>query len=340
MLENKRTIRCTKCNNLNDFKDVMSNHRLCENCDFHFRLNGRERIKLVTDYNSFHELFNDLDYNLKFEFPGLKKKLLIYQSLTGEPEAFICGTAKIIGITISIDVLFSKFIMGSMGAIVGEKLKLIINYGGENKLTLILFSASGGARMQEGIAALMQMAKVTTALNTFSKSGNLFISVLTDPTTGGVAESFAYLGDYVFAEEGGQVRSIADSLYQMIDLNTPIILLILGEGRSGGALAVSLSDGMIMMENSYFSVISPEGLAAILHNDKFMAESVSRDMKAFPVDLLYYGIADIIVNGSSDWDSIFKSLKNLILNYFLELNQDLKKDELIFKRKQKYENYM
>jgi acetyl-CoA carboxylase carboxyl transferase subunit alpha len=148
----------------------------------------------------------------------------------------------------------------------------------------------------------------------------------------------AYPG--IKAEEGGQAKSIADSLFQMIEINTPIISLILGEGGSGGALAISISDRMIMMENSYFSLISPEGLAAILYNDRYMAQAVSKDMKIFPKDLLKYGIADIIVDENSDWNSTFNFVKDLINKYLLELNQDILNDVLIVKRKQKYENHM
>jgi acetyl-CoA carboxylase carboxyl transferase subunit beta len=205
MIHNNSVMTCPKCSYQNNFVDVIKDFKLCENCDYHFRLNARERINLVTDDNSFYELFDDLKFSVNYDFPGYKEKIIKYRSLTGESEAFICGTSKIMGRAAAIGVLFSHFMMGSMGAIVGEKIKLLIKYADENKLPLVLFSASGGARMQEGIVSLMQMAKVSSALNTFLRKGNLYISVLTDPTTGGVAASFAYLGDYIIAEEGAMI---------------------------------------------------------------------------------------------------------------------------------------
>jgi len=199
-IDSQDLITCSKCKNSIE-KDIFYNNlSVCPKCNNHFRINARTRIEYVCDNNSFHELFDSLEINDPLHFPGYLNKLKTYQENTNEKEAFICGSAFIKKINVAIGVLDSYFMMGSMGKTVGKKVTNLIEYAKINKLPLIIFSASGGARMQEGIFSLMQMAKTSGALKYFSDEGNLYISVLTNPTTGGVAASFAFLGDIHIAE--------------------------------------------------------------------------------------------------------------------------------------------
>ncbi len=192
--------KCSACQELIFNEDLLKNDIVCPKCHHHFRMSARERIKLVCDKNSFKELFKNIHTVNVLEFPDYLKKIENYQSKTNEVDAFIGGEAKINRIKVAIGVLDSYFMMGSMGNVVGEKVTRLIEYATDNNLPLVIFSASGGARMQEGIFSLMQMAKTSAALKYHHKKGLLYISVLTHPTTGGVAASFATLGDIIIGE--------------------------------------------------------------------------------------------------------------------------------------------
>lgn len=183
------------------FKKVFAkNDMVCPECGHHFRIGARVRLKLLTDKNSFHELFGDLQSRDFLNFPGYKEKLEHAKLTTKEKEAVVCGTAEIGSVPCAIFVMDSRFIMASMGSVVGEKITRLFEYATEHHLPVIGFTASGGARMQEGIVSLMQMAKVSGAVKKHSNGGNLYITVLTDPTTGGVTASFAMQGDIILAE--------------------------------------------------------------------------------------------------------------------------------------------
>lgn len=198
-------ITCPVCNSVFEKEESLGIFKVCTKCDYHFRLNARERINIIVDPSTFQEFLFNPNKERQIDFPGYSDKLKNYQESTKEAEAFVCGECRIGGVRVSIGVLFSQFMMGSMGSAVGEKIRLLIEYSKVNQIPLILFTASGGARMQEGIIALMQMAKISSALRTFSNEKNLYISVMTDPTTGGVAASFAYQGDYILAEKGALI---------------------------------------------------------------------------------------------------------------------------------------
>jgi acetyl-CoA carboxylase carboxyl transferase subunit beta len=194
-------IKCDKCNEHLYSEDISVNHFVCPKCRYHFRIPARYRIKITADEGSFEEMFTDLVTVNPLDFPGYPEKIAHYQAETFESEAVVTGTASIKGIKIALGILDSFFMMGSMGSVVGEKITRLIEYATAEKLPLIIFSASGGARMQEGIFSLMQMAKTAAALKRFSEKGLLYISVLTNPTTGGVAASFSSLGDIIIAEK-------------------------------------------------------------------------------------------------------------------------------------------
>lgn len=189
--------QCEECSNSILTEELKSNLFVCPYCGHHHKLKAKNRIKQICD--SFYELDSNMDtVNLGFE--GYESKLKSYQEKTHMKDAVITGECDIYDIRCAIGVMDSYFMMGSMGSVVGEKLTRLIEYATKNLLPLIIFSTSGGARMQEGIISLMQMAKTSQAIAKYKECGGLFISVLTNPTTGGVSASFASLGDITIAE--------------------------------------------------------------------------------------------------------------------------------------------
>jgi len=198
-------VKCEKCNEHLFREDLHINHYVCLKCRSHFRISARERLNMITDVNSFQEMNTTLRTLNPLDFPDYEEKIKQYQEQTKELSAFIFGTATIGGEKVAIGVLDSFFMMGSMGSVVGEKVTRLIEHSISLQLPLIIFAASGGARMQEGIFSLMQMAKTSATIKKHSDSGLLYISVLTNPTTGGVAASFASLGDIIIAETGALI---------------------------------------------------------------------------------------------------------------------------------------
>lgn len=178
---------------------------VCPHCGHHFPIGAYYRLSLLLDADSFRELYAKQSAADPLHFPGYRDKLEQATQKTGLNEAVVAAAGAIDGRKVAIGVLDSRFLMGSMSAAVGEKITLLIEYAARQRLPLILISASGGARMQEGILSLMQMAKTSAALARFSQKGLLYLSVLTDPTTGGVTASFASLGDLILAEPGALI---------------------------------------------------------------------------------------------------------------------------------------
>lgn len=193
-------IKCKKCLNLIYKNDLENSNYKCSRCGYYFRLTPLERIENIVDTGSFIEMFENLNTNNPLEFRGYAEKIEKNIEKTNRSEAVLVGLCKIDGIKSAIGVMDPSFMMGSMGSVVGERIALITEYATRNSLPLIIFTASGGARMQEGIFSLMQMAKTSMAISKHSRAGNLYVSVLTDPTTGGVTASFAMLGDIILAE--------------------------------------------------------------------------------------------------------------------------------------------
>ena len=173
---------------------------VCPNCGHYQPIGGYYRLSLILDHGTFKELNDKVTAKNVLEFPGYEEKLAKQKAKTGLNEAAVTAVGKIDGIAVVAVVLDSRFFMGSMGTGVGEKVTLAIEYATAKHLPLIIFSASGGARMQEGIYSLMQMAKTSAAIANFAAKGGLFISYFTHPTTGGVTASFASLGDITLAE--------------------------------------------------------------------------------------------------------------------------------------------
>lgn len=193
-------ITCPHCKEEVYALQVKENYKVCPKCRFYFPMTPEERILSLADAKSFHEYDKKLRTVNPLDFPEYEEKLKANEERTGHPDAVMTGVMKLNGIETAIAVMDGRFLMGSMGTVVGEKIARITEYAGKKKLPLIIFSSSGGARMQEGLFSLMQMAKTSAAVEKFKNEGGLFISVLTNPTTGGVSASFANLGDIIIAE--------------------------------------------------------------------------------------------------------------------------------------------
>ena len=198
-------LECPKCNRRATRAHWAESLYVCPNCGHYLPIGGYYRLSLVLDHGSFRELNEKLEPGDPLSFPGYKEKLAASRRKTGLNEAVVTATGKIDEIPVVVAVLDSRFFMGRMSAAVGEKIPLAVEYAISKKLPLIIFSASGGARMQEGIYSLMQMAKTSAAIARLNAAGGLYISVLTHPTTGGVTASFASLGDIMLAEPGALI---------------------------------------------------------------------------------------------------------------------------------------
>lgn len=201
----ENAVACPRCGQDSSHQAVSRNLYLCPHCGHHFPVGAYYRLGITLDHGSFRELYPKIAAQDPLSFPGYREKLAEARQKTGLSEAAVSAVGTIDGRRCVVGVLDSRCLLGSMSAAVGEKLTLTIEYAEKNRLPLILFSASGGARMQEGILSLMQMAKTSAALGRFDKRGLLYISVLTDPTTGGVTASFASLGDVILAEPGALI---------------------------------------------------------------------------------------------------------------------------------------
>ena len=198
-------IKCDNCKEILYKEDVRANYSVCPNCGKHFRLSSRRRIVQIIDEGTFEELNANIHTTDQIKFEGYLQKIKSLEEKTKIKEAVKTGIGKINDISVAIGVMDANFMMGSMGEVVGEKITRLIETAIEKHLPVILFCASGGARMQEGMVSLMQMAKTSAALSKLNKAGLLYISVFTDPTTGGVTASFASLGDIILAEPGALI---------------------------------------------------------------------------------------------------------------------------------------
>ena len=196
-------MRCPECGDMLFRKVVEEALHVCPACQYHFRISARKRIEYLVDPGSFEEMFEDVEPTDPLDFVDKKPydvRLKAEQAKTGNKDAVICGKGFIKGRPIMLAVMDPEFMMGSMGSVVGEKITRTIEAATDENLPLIVVSCSGGARMQESTLSLMQMAKTSAALAKLDEAGGLFISLLADPTTGGVTASFAMLGDFIVAE--------------------------------------------------------------------------------------------------------------------------------------------
>ena len=224
--------KCPRCQNVFYMDEFEKRKKTCPVCNYHARLSANERLDITVDKDSFKPFDENMVSLNPIGFPDYEKKIKSMQESTGLKDAVVTGECTIRGYRAVIGIMDSNFMMASMGSVVGEKITRAFEYATEHKLPVILFTASGGARMQEGIISLMQMAKTSGAVKRHSDAGGLYITVLTDPTTGGVTASFASLGDIILAEPKVLVgfagrRVIQDTIKQKLpdDFQTAEFLL-------------------------------------------------------------------------------------------------------------------
>lgn len=248
-------VKCESCGKAHYKKDLEKHFMVCQNCGNHFRISAIERIQLIIDEDTFFELDRDMTSGNPLDFPGYEKKLESLKGATELNEAVVTGRGKINGEDVIIGIMDSRFMMGSMGSVVGEKLTRAVERATKEKLPVVVFTASGGARMQEGMFSLMQMAKVSAAISRHNEAGLLYIPVLTDPTTGGVTASFAMLGDIILSEPGALIgfagkRVIEQTIKQSLPegfqtaeflLEHGFIDAVVGREKLKGTLALLLS---------------------------------------------------------------------------------------------------
>lgn len=214
-------LKCPKCGEVVYRDDVKAHGYVCPKCEGYFRIGTRTRIRMVADTGTFQEWFTDLETENPLEYPGYEEKIADLQEKTKLHEAVTVGKCMVNGLETVLGVCDARFLMGSMGYVVGEKITRAFERATEEKLPVVLFTSSGGARMQEGIVSLMQMAKTPAAIRKHSEAGLFYLPVLTDPTTGGVTASFAMLGDVILAEPGALIgfagpRVIAQTIGQKL----------------------------------------------------------------------------------------------------------------------------
>ena len=214
-------LKCPKCGEVVYRDDVKAHGYVCPKCEGYFRIGTRTRIRMVADQGTFQEWFTDLETENPLEYPGYEEKIADLQEKTKLHEAVTVGKCMVNGLETVLGVCDARFLMGSMGYVVGEKITRAFERATEERLPVVLFTSSGGARMQEGIVSLMQMAKTSAAIRKHSEAGLFYLPVLTDPTTGGVTASFAMLGDVILAEPGALIgfagpRVIAQTIGQKL----------------------------------------------------------------------------------------------------------------------------
>lgn len=195
---------CPNCHKPIALSRLWAGNLVCP-CGYHFRMTARQRIATIADKGSFQELFRQVKGGNPLTFPGYDRKLETAKTASGEEEAILCGTASIGGNKCCLFVMEPGFMMGSMGSAVGERITMLFEFAARHRLPVVGFTVSGGARMQEGLLSLMQMAKTSAAVKRHSDASLLYVVVLTDPTTGGVTASFAMEADIILAEPGATV---------------------------------------------------------------------------------------------------------------------------------------
>lgn len=198
-------IRCKKCGSVFPDTEFECHHWICPECGAYLTVAPKDRIRMLADEGSFVEMDKNMKTKDPLQFPKYVSKVKENQKKTGNADAVVTGVCEIDGQKAAIGVLDADFLMGSMGTVVGEKIARLAEHARRKSIPLIIYSASGGARMQEGLFSLMQMAKTSAAIQKFKDQGGLFISVMTNPTTGGVSASFASLGDINIAEPGALI---------------------------------------------------------------------------------------------------------------------------------------
>lgn len=271
-------IKCPRCGEMVYKEDVVSHSYVCPKCGGYFRIKAKTRIKSIVDEGSFIEWFKGIENTNPLDYPDYPEKVKELQEKTHLDEAILIGEGKIQGNDVVIGAMDARFLMASMGYVVGEKITRAFEEAEKRKLPVVLFCCSGGARMQEGMVSLMQMAKTSAAIKRHSKAGLLYVSVLTDPTTGGVTASFAMLGDIILAEPGALIGFAGPRVIQQT------IGQKLPEGFQSSEFLVEhgIIDGIVKREELKDTL----GNILRIHNfqgayDTFPLESPARELETF-----------------------------------------------------------
>lgn len=201
----KKRVACQKCKQEATEAELFDTYYLCPSCGAYYRMPARIRAEFLSDTDTFSELFGEDVVGDPISFPSYPEKVAAAKEKSGENEAVLCGRTKICGYTACLFIMNPDFMLGSMGTVVGDRIAALFEYATARRLPVIGYTVSGGARMQEGVLSLMQMAKVSMALKRHSDAGLFYLSCLTDPTMGGLTASFASLGDVIIAEPGAQI---------------------------------------------------------------------------------------------------------------------------------------
>lgn len=304
-------VKCPKCGKLLYKQDVVDNHYVCPKCGGYFRIKTKTRLRMVLDHGTFESWYTDLPQRNPLDYPGYEEKLEAQREKTHLHEAVTIGKGRIYGKDAVVGVCDARFLMSSMGYVVGEKITRAFEQAIEEKLPVILFCCSGGARMQEGIVSLMQMAKTSAAIKRHSEAGLLYIPVLTDPTTGGVTASFAMLGDIILAEPGALIgfagpRVIAQTIGQKLPEGFQRAEFLVEKGiidgiveRSDLKLRLAMLIDMHEDRKGFASFQQPAGeLGSLLYDESDSAKDVNT-FKDKTVSGLSDADADISYDGLS-----------------------------------------
>ena len=316
--------KCNKCGQPIYVEDVKNNYYVCPKCGGYFRVHAYRRIEMLTDVGTFEEWNKEMPFSNPLDFPNYEKKVEAAREKSKLNEAIVIGKAKIDGNPAVVGVCDARFIMSSMGHVVGEKITEAVERATKEKLPVILFACSGGARMQEGIVSLMQMAKTSAALKRHHEAGQLFISVLTDPTTGGVTASFAMLGDIIIAEPGA-----------LIGFAGPRVI----EQTIGQKLPEGFQRAEFLLDHGFVDMIVPRhdqkkviGQILYMHRKHDMVVEADAE-KAEPLANGFSGRDHVKDHGEkSAWDTVLLSRKadrptaldyiNAVFDEFIEFHGD------------------
>ena len=313
--------KCNKCGQPIYVEDVKNNYYVCPKCSGYFRVHAYRRIEMLVDEGTFEEWNKEMPFSNPLEFPGYEKKVLAAREKSRLNEAIVTGKGLIDGNPAVIGVCDARFIMSSMGHVVGEKITDAVERATKEKLPVIIFACSGGARMQEGIVSLMQMAKTSAALKRHHDAGQLFISVLTDPTTGGVTASFAMLGDIILAEP-----------HALIGFAGPRVI----EQTIGQKLPEGFQRSEFLLDHGFVDkIVEREDQKRVIGQILYMHRSHKMNIQ-IPVDRNHVGVDKSMENsgdsGKTAWDTVLLSRKsdrpvaadyiNAIFDEFIEFHGD------------------
>lgn len=317
-------VKCPSCRRIIDEARLRENLEVCPRCGKHHRVSGRLRLQMTVDTGSFEEWDAELAPTDFLSFPGYADKLKGAQRTSGELDAVVCGRAKIGGNAAAIFCMNADFMMGSMGSVVGEKICRTFERAQEKGLPVVGFTVSGGARMQEGVTSLMQMAKISAAVRRHSEAGGLYIAVLTDPTTGGVTASFAMEGDIILAEPDALVafagpRVIEQNMHQRLPKGFQRAEFLLEHGFCDaivprGEMALTIGELLSLHTGR---IPKPGAPHEIVHTGRLPKRARVRRDAAVPSDAL-----DIVKATRSADRATASEILRLSLDGFVELHGD------------------